>query len=64
MNDAETARISCLASNNAWRREATELRALARGQHLTEAQREQLRREAEAAERQADWWLSGAIEAR
>ncbi len=39
---------SCLASARRWRKEAV---------HLTAGQRATLLREAEAAERQADWWL-------
>ena len=53
----------CLASNAAWRREAAALRDHATLPHLSPAAREALLREAEAADRQADWWLTGAIEA-
>jgi len=64
MGYTHPARHSCLASNHAWRREANALRNHARAQHLTDIQRAQLLREAEAADRQADWWLTAAIEAR
>jgi hypothetical protein len=63
MSEALAARRSCLNSNNAWRREATNLRKHAAMTHLTDDQRMALQREAEAADRQADWWLSGAINA-
>ncbi len=61
---------SCLASNTAWRRQARHLRehalsfACSIGQqpHLTDQQRAILLREADAADRQADMWLNGAIE--
>jgi hypothetical protein len=48
---------SCLASARRWRREAEHLRDKAEAVHLTAGQRATLLREAEAAERQADWWL-------
>ena len=53
---------SCLASARRWRREAEHLRGNAEAATLTAGQRATLLREAEAAERQADWWL-GAVEA-
>ena len=62
--DAQAQRLSCLASNRAWRRQATNLRQHAELTHLPAEARTTLRREAEAAERQADIWLHGAIEAR
>jgi len=40
-----------------WRKEAEHLRDNAEAAHLTTGQRATLLREAEAAERQADWWL-------
>jgi hypothetical protein len=58
------ARQSCLASNAAWRREAQHLRALSvRSAHFEDSVM-RLRREAEAADRQADWWLNAAVETR
>ena len=54
---------SCLASNAAWRREAALLRQHTTLPHLDPDARQTLLREAEAADRQADWWLNGAIEA-
>ena len=48
---------SCLASARRWRKEAEHLRNNAEAVHLTAGQRATLLREAEAAERQADWWL-------
>ena len=62
MSDIHAAQRSCVASSKAWRREAGELRDLARGRHLRESQRQRLLREAEAAERQADYWIAGARE--
>jgi len=52
-----TADASCLASAGSWRKEAEHLRDNAEAVHLTAGQRATLLREAEAAERQADWWL-------
>ena len=54
---------SCLASSEAWRREAAALREHATLPHLDRDARQTLLREAEAADRQADWWLTAAIEA-
>ena len=48
---------SCLASARSWRKEAEHLRDNAEAAYLTAGQRATLLREAEAAERQADWWL-------
>ena len=48
---------SCLASARSWRKEAEHLRDNAEAAYLTAGQRAALLREAEAAERQADWWL-------
>lgn len=48
---------SCFASVRAWRAEAEILREHAQAATLTERQRMTLLREAEAADRQADWWL-------
>lgn len=62
--DAEAERHSCLASNHAWRRQATSLRRHAELSRLPSETRAALQREAEAAERQADMWLRGAIETR
>ena len=55
-------RRSCLASNAAWRREAQALRALSVRKALSEDSAARLRREADAADAQADWWLEAAIE--
>ena len=49
--------VSCLASARSWRKEAEHLRDNAEATYLTTGQRATLLREAEAAERQADWWL-------
>jgi len=60
---APEAARQCLASNAAWRREAAALRDHAALSHLGPDAHQALLREAEAADRQADWWLTGAIEA-
>jgi hypothetical protein len=52
----------CLASSAEWRREAAILREHAAMQHLRPGAKEQLLCEAQAADRQADWWLNGAID--
>ena len=54
---------SCLASNAAWRRESAALRDQATQRHLEPEVRLTLLRQADAAERQADWWLNAAIDA-
>jgi hypothetical protein len=64
MSERNPAIRSCLESNNAWRRQACHLREHATRPHLTDRQRAVLSREADAADRQADMWLNGAIEAR
>ena len=64
MSDTRAARLTCLASNRLWRRQATVLRHHAEQRHLAGEVRATLRREAEAADRQADMWLEGAIETR
>ncbi len=51
------ANASCLASARARRKQAEHLRGNAKAPYLTASQRATLLREAEAAERQADWWL-------
>ena len=51
--------LSCLASARSWRQEAACLRDHADRPYLTSMQRAALLRQAEAAERQADWWLEG-----
>jgi hypothetical protein len=63
MIDARAARLSYLARNHAWRRQATALLRHVDLIHLPDHARATLRREAEAADRQADMWLEGAIEA-
>jgi len=64
MSASDRARQSCLASNAAWRREARNLRALSLRRSLPEDSAARLRREADAADAQADWWLAAAIETR
>ncbi|HME02422.1 MAG TPA: hypothetical protein VKG38_05265 [Solirubrobacteraceae bacterium] len=54
---------SCVASACAWRRCGKHLRTMATADYLQPQQSAQLLREAQAADRQADWWLTGAIEA-
>ena len=64
MSDTRATRLSCLASNHAWRRHAAALRHHAGQSRLAGDVRAVLQREAEAADRQADMWLEGAIETR
>jgi hypothetical protein len=64
MSDTRAAGLSCLASNHSWRRQATVLRQHAEQRHLAGEVRATLRREADAADRQADAWLESAIETR
>lgn len=64
MSPAQRARQSCLASNARWRREAWQLRPLSLRRSLPEDAATRLRREADAANAQADWWLNVAIEMR
>jgi len=52
-----TADASCLTSARSWRKKAEHLRDNAEAAYLTAGRRATLLREAEAAERQADWWL-------
>jgi hypothetical protein len=56
-----TAPPSKLALDSAadWRREAGHLRAMAGAGHLAPASADLLLREADAADRQADWWQAG-----
>ena len=61
-NVQRLAGMSCLASARTWRSEAEHLRDHAKASCLTASQRATLLREAEAADRQADWWLD-ALEA-
>ncbi|NPD70276.1 hypothetical protein HN018_24250 (plasmid) [Lichenicola cladoniae] len=49
---------SCMASARRWRTEAEVLRDHATASYLTPSQSASLRREAETADRQAQWWLS------
>lgn len=63
MNDRVPAVRSCLQSNAEWRRQAANLRTHAGKPGLPANQRDCLFREAMAADRQADMWLAGAIEA-
>ena len=48
---------SYLSSARNWRKEAEHLRNNAEAAYLTASQRAMLLREADAAERQASWWL-------
>jgi hypothetical protein len=48
-----------LGSAADWRRQAGNLRAMAGAPHLTPASVDLLRREADAADRQAEWWDAG-----
>ena len=64
MSDERAARLSCLASNHAWRPQAAALLHHAGQPHLADDVRAILQREAEAAGRLADIWLEGAIETR
>jgi hypothetical protein len=61
MNDTTIVRIGCLSSAAAWRREASLIRELAEAPHRSEAGRQVLLAEAEAADRQADDWLEAAM---
>ncbi len=56
-NITALADASCFASARRWRRDAEHLRDNADAAYLTAGQRTMLLREAEAADRQADWWL-------
>ena len=56
-NITSLADASCFASARRWRRDAEHLRDNADAIYLTTGQRAMLLREAEAADRQADWWL-------
>ena len=56
-NIASLADTSCFASARRWRRDAEHIRDNAEAAYLTASQRTMLLREAEAADRQADWWL-------
>ena len=53
-------RQRCLRSAEEWRRQAGHVREHAQLRLLHPGQREMLLREAEACDRQADWWLTGA----
>jgi hypothetical protein len=64
MSDERAAWLSCLTNNHAWRRQAAALLRQAGQSHLADEVRSVLQREAEAAGRQADIWLEGAIETR
>ena len=62
MSAVRQARQLCLDSIAAWRREAWNLRALSLRNSISEESAMRLRREAEAADAQAAWWLNAAIE--
>lgn len=49
---------SCMSSARRWQSEADVLRDHADASYLSPSQSALLRREADAAERQARWWLS------
>ncbi len=57
MDCDRAAQLSYLASVRSWRQEASHLREHAERPALTTVQREAFLRQADAAERQADWWL-------
>ena len=60
MLTTEMKRRSCLASADRWRRQAEQVRDHAGRSYLRPQQREALLAEADACDRQADWWLAGA----
>jgi hypothetical protein len=60
MSTVEMERRSCLASAERWRRQAEHIRTHAARSYLKPDQRGALLTEAEACDRQADWWLDGA----
>ena len=60
MLTAALERQSCLSSAEQWRRQAGHLRDHAQRGYLRPEQREALLAEAEACDRQADWWVAGA----
>jgi len=55
---------SCLESAEAWRQNARYIRQRAAVPHLNPQVRAVLLREAEASDRQAEWWVNGAEEHR
>jgi len=57
---AEMERQSCLASAEQWRRQAEQIREHAGRSYLQPRQRDTLLAEADACDRQADWWVAGA----
>ena len=57
---AEIERQSCLASAERWRRQAEHVREHAGRSYLQPRQRKALLAEAQACDRQADWWVAGA----
>lgn len=60
MLTAAMERQSCLSSAEQWRRQAFHVREHAGRAYLRPEQREALLLEAEACDRQADWWVAGA----
>ena len=62
MLTAEMERRSCLTSFDRWRRQAEHVSEHAGRSYLLPRQREALLAEAEACDRQADWWVAGADE--
>ncbi len=55
---------SCLESADAWRQNAGYVRERAARSQLNPQTRAALLREADASDRQADWWEAGAEDAR
>ena len=60
MLTAEMQRQSCVASAERWPRQAEHVREQAGRSDLQPRHREALLAEAEACDRQADWWVAGA----
>ena len=60
MLTAEMERQSCLASAEQWRRQAEQVREHAGRSYLQPWQRDALLTEADACDRQADWWVASA----
>lgn len=62
MLTAEIERQSCLVSADRWRRQAEQVREHAKRSYLQPGQRKTLLAEADACDRQADWWAAGAYD--
>jgi len=63
-NDRTRSVCSCLESAEAWRQNARYVRQHAAHPYLDPRARAALLREAEAAERETEWWVNEAGEAR